>query len=122
MQYPTLAGDAITLSIDYIADIVGNILEAPAQWTAVVNPPACGQAEFSGLDPGSASTLAINSKTSIIDGSISISISNPDQATQTWVGNSQILAIDLLYRLAGSDEWLPALSKDGAPVMFFADV
>ncbi len=122
MQYPTLAGDAITFSVDTAADLFGNILEALAQWTAVINPPACGQAEFSGLDPGSASTLAINSKTSITDGSISISISNPDQATQTWVGNFQVRAIDLLYRLAGSDEWLPALSKDGTPVAFFDDV
>ncbi len=108
--------------MDTAADLVGNILDSHSQWTAVVNPLACGQAKFSGLDPGSASTLAINSKTPLVDESISISISNPDQATHTWVGNSQILAIDLLYRLAGSDEWLPALSKDGAPVMFFDDV
>jgi hypothetical protein len=108
--------------VDAVADLVGNILEPPAQWTVVVNPPACGRTEFSGLNPGSTSALAINSKTELTDESISISISNPDQATQTWVGSSHVHAIELLYRLAGSDEWLPALTKDGATVVFFDDV
>ncbi len=121
LQYPQLTGQVLTYSVDFVADLAGNLLEAPATWSVRVNAAACGHAVFSGLDPASMTTLAISSKTPFTDGAVSISISNPDQ-TRSWVGNSQIKSVSLLYRRADSVQWLPAHDKTSAPVEFFDDV
>ncbi len=84
--------------------------------------PPCGRAEFSGLSVSAASAFVINSATPLVDGIISIAAYNPTHKDLSWVQNTRIEKIDLLYRKLGSSPWLPALDINGDPAAFYDDV
>ncbi len=85
--------------------------------------PPCGRAEFSGLSvSGAASAFVVNSATPLVDSVISIAAYNPTHKDLSWVQNTRIEKIDLLYRKLGSNPWQPALDINGDPAAFYDDV
>jgi hypothetical protein len=107
----------------FIIDLADNTLATPFSWTFGVQEPPCGRAEFSGLSVSSAaSAFGVNSATPLVDGVISIAAYNPTHKDLSWVQNTRIEKIDLLYRKLGSSPWQPALDINGDPAAFYDDV
>jgi hypothetical protein len=92
-------------------------------WTVGVQEPECGQAEFYGLDTTSGvSAFVVNSRTPLANGVMNVSAYNPKHKELSWVQNTRINKIDLLYRKSATVSWLPALNGNGDPAEFYDDV
>jgi hypothetical protein len=105
-------------------DMAGNPVEAPFSWTFGVLDQPCGTAEFYSLDskritnPG----YVVNAMTPLIDGALSVMAYNPQHGELSWLQNTRIEHIDLLYRKISSLSWQPALDINGNAAEFFDDV
>jgi hypothetical protein len=105
-----------------VADLAGNALKS-FSWTFGVQEPECGQAEFYGIATSSiTSAYIVNALTPLADGVMSVNAYNPKHKELSWVQNTRIQKIDLLYRKSASIYWLPALDTQGNPAAFFDDV
>jgi hypothetical protein len=104
-------------------DLAGNPLVSPFSWTFGIQEQDCGQAEFVNMaTSGLLFTYLINTMTPLLDGGISVAAYNPDHKKMSWLQNTRIEHIDLLYRKSESMNWLPALNPAGFPAEFFDDV
>ena len=109
----------MTVSLESVADLVGNTNMDVFSWTFVVEETACGRAEFLG---NLASTqLVLNSASSLASG-VNVSVYNPDQSVQPWVKNLRIQSIALVYRTLHSSDWISALDVQGNAAEFYDDV
>ncbi len=117
-----MLGSQATVSI-WATDITGNFNDDALVWSFGVQEQLCGEAEFYGLDASNlGSTLVLNSLTPLVEGTVNITAYNPTHKEQSWVQNTRIKNITLMYRKAGSSALLPALDVKGYPVEFFDDV
>ena len=83
----------------------------------------CGQAEFYGIDTNSkGSAYVVNAMTPLVNNAITISAYNPTHKELSWVENTRIEQIDLLYRNHGSSSWAPALDVNANHAAFYDDV
>ena len=122
MQYTLALGSQATISV-LAADFNGNFDDAPFSWTFGVQESSCGQAEFYDLETSSlAAPLVINSATPMTDGRVTVTAYNPSHKELSWVQNTRIKNITLMYRASGSSKLQPALDVNGSPAEFFDDV
>ncbi len=119
LQYNDLAGSSVTVSLESVADLVGNTNLNVFSWTFVVEETACGRAEF--LGNLASSQLALNSASSLASG-INVSVYNPDQSVKPWIDNLRIQSIALVYRKLHSSDWVSALDMQGNAAEFYDDV
>ncbi len=103
-----------------VTDLAANTLKK-VSWTFGVQEPQCGQAEFYGLESSLASAFVINAQTSLTNG-VLMAAYNPVRSELSWVENTRIKNITLLYRKTGSGKWLVAKDMTGLPAEFFDDV
>jgi hypothetical protein len=106
----------------FTTDLAGNRASSPYSWTFGVQEQQCGQAEFYGIETNIDSAFVVNSFATLIDGALNITAYNPDHAELSWVENTRISNIDLLYRKSGSNAWQPALDINGKAAAFYDDV
>ena len=100
----------------------GNIPTAPFSWTFGVQEHICGQAEFYGIETSSvASAFIVNAQTPLASG-FTVTAYNPTHEDLSWIENTRIKSITLLYRKVGSSNWLVALDIKGNPAAFYDDV
>ncbi len=105
-----------------VSDLAKNVLK-PYSWTFGVQEPTCGQADFYSIVKGSVpSVYVVNSYTSLIDNSVNVSAYNPNHKDLSWVENTRIDSIDLMYRKHGAKDWLSALDINGNQAAFYDDV
>ena len=105
------------------SDFTGNFHDNPFSWSFGVHEGPCGHAEFYGLDASNlGSTLILNSLTPLVEGTVNITAYNPTHKEQSWVQNTRIKNITLMYRKEGSSVLVPALDVKGYPLEFFDDV
>ncbi len=117
-----MLGSQATVSI-WATDVTGNFNDDPLSWTFGVHEGSCGHAEFYGLDASNlGSTLILNSLTPLAEGTVNITAYNPTHKEQSWVQNTRIKNITLMYRKEGSNVLLPALDVSGTPLEFYDDV
>ena len=119
LQYNDLTGASVTVSIESVADVVGNTNMDVFSWTFVVEEPTCGRAEF--MDNLASSHFVLNSASNNANG-INVSVYNPDQSVLPWIKNLRIQSIALVYRKLRSSDWVPALDIQGNPAEFYDDV
>ncbi len=82
----------------------------------------CGRAEFHGIKTSADSALVVNSLTPVVNGAIIITAHNPNHKELSWVQNTRIEVIDLLYRKSGALKWVGAKDVNGNPAAFYDDV
>ena len=112
-------GSLLTVTAQQFFDVNGNINTQPYSFSFRTIASSCGRAEFTGdVSVG----MVVNSLTPTTNNEVRVDIFNPDQATQAWVYNLRIRSIELVYRLAGSQQWISALNARSEPVLFFDDV
>jgi hypothetical protein len=104
------------------SDFAGNALKS-FSWSFGVEEFECGKAEFYGIETNSvAPTFIVNSLTQLSNGVLAVPAYNPAHKELSWIENTRIEAITLLYRKSGSSAWLTALDASGIPAEFFDDV
>jgi hypothetical protein len=121
LQFEAARGEQVTISV-FTTDLAGNRASSPFSWTFGVQEPECGRAEFYGINTTINSALVFNSSTLLVDGAAKITAYNPNHKELSWVHNTRIETIDLLYRKSGFNDWLPALDMNGNPAAFYDDV
>ncbi len=85
--------------------------------------PGCGQAEFYSTEPsGTPLVLFVNALTALTDGVVPVTAYNPNHKELSWVHNTRIDVIDLLYRKNGANKWVVAKDVNGNSAAFYDDV
>jgi hypothetical protein len=83
----------------------------------------CGQAEFySSVNSDTPLEFVVNTLVGLPDGVVNVTAFNPNHNELSWVRNTRIDVIDLLYRKSGSSKWLQAKDVHGNPAAFYDDV
>ncbi len=105
-----------------MADLSGNAMES-FSWEFGVSEPICGQAEFySSVNSDTPLEFVANTLTDLTDGVVNVTAFNPNHNELSWVHNTRIDVIELLYRKSGSSKWLQAKDVHENPAAFYDDV
>jgi hypothetical protein len=104
----------VTVAVQSLMDLQGNILLKEHVWSFIAKPQACGRAELKASNINE--WLVVNSKTVLASNKLAVAIFNPDQDLPAWELNPRVQAVNLLYRAKGAKAWLPAQSGGQAAV------
>ncbi len=63
--------------------------------------------------------MIVNARTPLANSVMNVTAYNPKNKELSWVLNTRVNKIDLLYRKSATVSWLPALNGNGDPAEFY---